>query len=83
MPDKIDAKLGREPWPKARALVRADFRHEFTDMARDYGYVETGAGNLLICQNHPMDKYRVVGLCIDGPGAMEIKTKYARTVTVR
>ncbi|KAK4452252.1 heterokaryon incompatibility protein 6, OR allele [Podospora aff. communis PSN243] len=83
VPDKIDKKMGREPWPKARALVRADFKHEFTDVARDYGYVATGAGNLLICRNHPMDKYRVVGVCIDGPVAMDVKSSDVKGVTVR
>ena len=55
------------PWPMGRALVRDEFAHGLTDMARDYGYVETGgSGNLLICRNHPMDQYRILGVCIDG-----------------
>ena len=83
VPDKVDAKTGREPWPRARALVQADFRHEFTDMARDYGYIETGAGNLLICRNHLIDKYRVVGVCIDGPAAMDVKKRESHGVTLR
>jgi hypothetical protein len=63
-------------------LVREDFSHDMTDMARDYGYIETGAGNLLICRNHPLDKYRVVGVCIDGPGAIANK-KPGHSVTLR
>ena len=64
-PDKpAPSKL---PWPTGRALVRDEFTHNLTDMARDYGYVETGgSGNLLICRNHPMDQYRILGVCIDG-----------------
>ncbi|KAK1750125.1 heterokaryon incompatibility protein 6, OR allele [Echria macrotheca] len=73
---------GVEFWPRARALVRNDFKHEFSDMARDYGFVETGAGNLLICRNHPMDRYRVVGVCLDGPEKTRHK-KETHTVTLR
>jgi len=54
------------PWPMGRALVRAEFTHDMTDMMRDYGYVETGgSGNLLICRNHVMDQYKIIGVCID------------------
>lgn len=61
--ERVLAKL---PWPCGRALVRADFRHDRTDLLRDYGYVETGgSGNLLICRNNPIDDYKVVGVCID------------------
>lgn len=81
VPEKKVAE-GKLFWPKARALVREDFRHDFTDVARDYGYVETGAGNLLICRNHPVDKYRVVGVCIDGPENVRSK-KESHTVTLR
>ncbi|KAK5651434.1 hypothetical protein OQA88_12522 [Cercophora sp. LCS_1] len=81
VPEKKVAE-GKLFWPKARALVREDFRHDFTDMARDYGYVETGAGNLLICRNHPVDKYRVVGVCIDGPERVRSR-KGTRSVTLR
>jgi hypothetical protein len=54
------------PWPSGRALVRDEFSHSFKDMARDYGYVKTGGcGNLLICRNHPLDYYKIIGGCID------------------
>ena len=53
-------------WPVGRALVREDFTHDFMAMFRDYGYVETGgSGNLLICRNHLMAQYRIIGVCID------------------
>ncbi|ROT37704.1 hypothetical protein SODALDRAFT_334834 [Sodiomyces alkalinus F11] len=53
-------------WPTGRAMVREDFKHGFAGMTRDYGYVDTdGSGNLLICRNHPIDPYRIVGVCID------------------
>ena len=58
--------LYKVQWPTGRALVREDFKHDFADMARDYGCVNTdGSGNLLICRNHPIDPYRIVGVCID------------------
>jgi hypothetical protein len=71
----------RPQWPTGRALVREEFRHDIADMIRDYGYVETGgSGNLLICRSHPMDQYKVVGVCIDE----FIANKKGRpTVTIR
>ena len=52
--------------PRGRALVAERFNHGLRDMTRDYGYVETGgSGNLLICRNHPLDQYRIIGVCID------------------
>ncbi|KAI6082399.1 heterokaryon incompatibility protein-domain-containing protein [Hypoxylon rubiginosum] len=58
--------VSKLPWPKGRALVREDFKHSATDVMRDYGYKETGGtGNLLISRNHPIDDYRIVGVCID------------------
>lgn len=54
------------PWPTGRALVPDDFTHDTMDGMRDYGYVDTeGSGNLLICRKHPMDPYRIIGVCID------------------
>lgn len=54
------------PLPSGRALVKEEFTHDMTDMMRDYGYVNTwGSGNLLICRNHPMGPYKIVGVCID------------------
>jgi Heterokaryon incompatibility protein (HET) len=59
----VYAKL---PWPRGRALVRQEFTHDLMDMTRDYGYVETGgSGNLLICRNHPLGQYKIIGVCID------------------
>lgn len=71
----------RLPWPRGRALVREEFTHGTTDMIRDYGYVETGgSGNLLICRNHPLDQYKIIGVCIDE----FIHNKKGRgTVTIR
>jgi Heterokaryon incompatibility protein (HET) len=69
------------PWPRGRALVREEFTHNITHMIRDYGYVETGgSGNLLICRNHRLDQYKIIGVCIDG----FIPNKKGRgTVTIR
>lgn len=53
-------------FPTGRGLVRQDFGHSFTDAMRDYGFVRSGgSGNLLICRNHILDPYRVIGVCID------------------
>lgn len=80
---KIDEQVAETRlWPRGRALVRDDFRHDFSDMTRDYGYIATGAGNLLICRNHPLGRYKVVGVCIDGPEAMANK-KPPRLVTLK
>jgi hypothetical protein len=51
--------------PTGRALIRSDYTHDMTDMLRDYGYVPTGAGNLLICQEYPLGSYKIRGVCID------------------
>jgi len=52
--------------PKGKALVAADFNHGMINMTRDYGYVRNeGSGNLLIRRNHPLDQYRIIGVCID------------------
>ena len=63
--------------PRGRALVSDDFTHKIT---RDYGYIDftntrelgndeekeiRGPGNLLICRNHPLGQYKIVGVCID------------------
>lgn len=54
------------PWPTGRALVPDDFMHDAMDGMRDYGFVDTeGSGNLLICRKHPMDPYRIIGVCVD------------------
>ncbi|KAK3304686.1 uncharacterized protein B0T15DRAFT_558658 [Chaetomium strumarium] len=74
----------RDLWLKGRALVRADFRHDATDMMRDYGYVETGgSGNLLIRRSHPLDKDRIVGVCIDGYMETKDGGMGRKTVTVQ
>ncbi|KAI2618091.1 heterokaryon incompatibility protein-domain-containing protein [Hypoxylon sp. NC1633] len=64
---KVDKLVfARLPWPKGRALVREEFKHDITDVMKDYGYVQTGGtGNLLISRGHPIDDYRIVGVCID------------------
>lgn len=54
------------PWPTGRVLVKEQFAHGMLDQLREYGYVETGgAGNLLISRNHKIDKYKIVGVCVD------------------
>jgi hypothetical protein len=76
--ERVPFKL---PWPTGRALVREEFVHDLTDMMRDYGYVSTdGAGNLLICRNHVMDQYKIIGVCIDENIFSE---KKPHTVTIR
>lgn len=61
-----EAVYTEKPWPSGRALVREDFVHDVMDGMRDYGYVDTeGSGNLLICRRHPMDPYKIIGVCID------------------
>ena len=64
---KVDKPvIAKLPWPRGRALVKEKFSHDFTDMARDYGYVATGgSGNLLLCRNHRLDQYKIIGVCID------------------
>jgi hypothetical protein len=54
---KVDKPvIPKVPWPSGRVLVREEFTHDFADMIKDYGYVETGdSGNLLIRRNHPVD----------------------------
>jgi hypothetical protein len=73
--------VSKLPWPRGRALVREEFGHDFTDMMRAYGYVETGgSGNLLISRNHPFNHYKIIGVCIDD--SIENK-KGPHTVTIR
>ncbi|KAH8898831.1 hypothetical protein GQ53DRAFT_742018 [Thozetella sp. PMI_491] len=68
-------------WPIGRALVREEFSHDLSNMMRNYGYVDTnGSGNLLICRNHPLDPYRIIGVCIDKYIENE---KGGGTVTIR
>ncbi|KAJ0419154.1 heterokaryon incompatibility protein-domain-containing protein [Aspergillus carlsbadensis] len=70
--------LSTVSWPRGRAIVRDEFSHAATDVMRDYGYIQTGgyvqgdgyiqsggSGNLLLCRNHPLGDYRIVGVCID------------------
>jgi len=68
-------------YPRGRALVRDEFQHSLTDSMRDYGYVGgQGAGNLLVCRQHLMGQYKIVGVCIDD----YIENKRGRnTVTIR
>ncbi|KAK2606330.1 hypothetical protein QQS21_003261 [Conoideocrella luteorostrata] len=68
-------------WPIGRALVREEFVHDMTNMMRDYGYVETGgSGNLLICRNHPLGPYKLIGVCVD---EHIFNTKGRGSVTIR
>ncbi|KAL4902194.1 hypothetical protein BDW74DRAFT_181044 [Aspergillus multicolor] len=76
--DKPALVSKHDAWPKGRAIVREDFSHSATDVMKDYGYIQTGgyvrddgvvqtggSGNLLICRNHPVGDYRIVGVCVD------------------
>ncbi|KAI0540415.1 heterokaryon incompatibility protein-domain-containing protein [Xylaria digitata] len=60
------SKLVLSPRPFGRALIQSDFTHNMTHILRNYGYVETGGGNLLIYQSHPLGEYKINGVCIDG-----------------
>ena len=58
--------MAKPAWPRGRALVKEEFSHGLMDVMRGYGYVPTGgSGNLLICRNHPMGRYKIIGVCID------------------
>ncbi|KAF2964125.1 hypothetical protein GQX73_g9450 [Xylaria multiplex] len=59
-------KLALSPRPSGRALIQSDFTHNMMHILRNYGYVETQGGNLLIYRSHPFGKYRIKGVCIDG-----------------
>jgi hypothetical protein len=64
--------ISKPLWPKSRAMVGEEFTHGMAHFMRNYGYVNTGgSGNLLICRNQPLDKYKVIGVCIDQE--MEVK----------
>ncbi|RMZ67601.1 Heterokaryon incompatibility 6 OR allele [Pyrenophora seminiperda CCB06] len=64
---KIDKPIiPKTLWPWGRALVKEEFEHGIMDKMRDYGYIETGgSGNLLISREHLMDRYKIIGVCID------------------
>ena len=63
---QVDDARVRWLWPRGRALVDSGFRHGLIHMLRGYGYVNArGAGTLLLCRSHPLDYYRVMGICID------------------
>jgi len=58
--------IPKTTWPWGRALVREEFAHGIMSQMRDYGYVRTGgSGNLLISRDHAMDRYKIIGVCID------------------
>ncbi|CBY01487.1 hypothetical protein IAQ61_003316 [Plenodomus lingam] len=60
------ALVTTQSWPTGRALVKEEFTHGILDQMRDYGYVDSGgAGNLLISRDHVVDKYKIIGVCID------------------
>ncbi|EDU45144.1 HET domain containing protein [Pyrenophora tritici-repentis] len=64
---KVDKPIvPKTAWPWGRALVREEFAHGIMAQMRDYGYIETGgSGNLLISRDHVMDRYKIIGVCID------------------
>ncbi|PQE10568.1 Heterokaryon incompatibility 6 OR allele protein [Rutstroemia sp. NJR-2017a BVV2] len=64
--------IAKPVWPKSRVMVGEEFTHGIGNFMRNYGYVNTGgSGNLLICRNQPLDKYKVIGVCMDQK--MEVK----------
>jgi hypothetical protein len=69
----LHKRIKVEPiWPKSRAIVGEEFTHGIGHFMRNYGYLNTGgSGNLLISRNQPLDKYKVIGVCIDK--IMEVK----------
>ncbi|KAF2277347.1 uncharacterized protein EI97DRAFT_432226 [Westerdykella ornata] len=80
---KVDKEVvPQKPWPTGRALVREDFKHDMMDGMRDYGYVDTGgSGNLLIMRSHPVDPYRIIGVCIDE--WIQTEKKEVKSVLIR
>jgi len=60
------APIAKPEPPRGRALIRSDFTHSMLRVLRKYGYVKTDSGNLLIYRNHPLARYNIVGVCIDG-----------------
>jgi len=74
----------KRQWPYGRALVREEFTHGMTDVARDYGYVPTGgSGNLLLCRKNIIDQYRIIGVCIDSWIQPEKPGQGGRDVRIR
>ncbi|PQE27879.1 Ankyrin and het domain protein [Rutstroemia sp. NJR-2017a BBW] len=70
----LHKRIKVEPiWPKSRAMVGEEFTNSgLGHFMKNYGYVNTGgSGNLLISRNQPLDKYKVIGVCIDQN--MEVK----------
>ncbi|KAI3330666.1 heterokaryon incompatibility protein-domain-containing protein [Ustulina deusta] len=61
----VPQKLMASSPPTGRALIKSDFTHNILHMLRNYGYVETWGGNLLIYRDHPLGKYKIRGVCID------------------
>ncbi|KAI0427782.1 heterokaryon incompatibility protein-domain-containing protein [Xylaria sp. FL1042] len=61
----VPKNLAQSSAPTGRALIKSDFTHNITHMLRNYGYVETRGGNLLIYRDHPLGKYNITGVCID------------------
>ncbi|KAK5635724.1 hypothetical protein RRF57_011436 [Xylaria bambusicola] len=61
----LPQKLSQMAPPTGRALIKSDFNHGMMHMLRNYGYVETPSGNLLIYRDHPLAKYQITGVCID------------------
>lgn len=58
--------IAKAVWPFGRVLVRDEFEHSLKHLLRKYGYVRTGGcGNLLICRDFPLRRYRIIGVCID------------------
>lgn len=64
--------------PIGRALIRSDFTHSVKHMMRDYAYVPTEVGNLLICRDHPLGNYRIRGVCIDDEIASKQQGQWQR-----
>ncbi|KAI0520971.1 heterokaryon incompatibility protein-domain-containing protein [Xylaria bambusicola] len=61
----VPQKLVQTAPPTGRALIKSDFTHGMMNVLRNYGYVETRSGNLLIYRDHPLARYKITGVCID------------------
>ncbi|KAI1812182.1 hypothetical protein GGS20DRAFT_559009 [Poronia punctata] len=51
--------------PTKRALVSSESTSDMSGLLRSYGYVDTGAGNLLISRDHALGVYKTSGIYID------------------
>ncbi|PQE30013.1 Ankyrin and het domain protein [Rutstroemia sp. NJR-2017a WRK4] len=82
----LHKRIKTEPiWPKSRAMVGEEFTHSGIGyFMKNYGYVNTGgSGNLLISRNQPLDKYKVIGVCIDQDMKVKKGSTEGKYVTIQ